>query len=165
MRVSRSSALTLTTTFQKVDFNGTSTYDINTFGNDPTTGNNLVSWDATNKLFKFYDLNDKNYNIIIYFGTSATLLTTPTNLRYRFTVPNGISGGTDLHFPFPDTVGYEDILPISFTSPNNRSHSTTIYLNPAIRTNGLYMEVCLSNTNLGTNTLTECELLLTNFSS
>ena len=54
---------------QKVDFNGTSTFNVNNFGNDPVSGNPLIYWDSTNKLFKFNLQQDANVNVTVYFKT------------------------------------------------------------------------------------------------
>ncbi len=152
MRVSRSSGLTLSTTWQKIDFNGTSTYNVNTFGTDPTTGNPLTWWDTTNKMFKFNFQQDVNVNITLYTKTTVTILTQPGNLQMRFVVPNGLGVGQDLYFPFPDNdgtgqYGYIDLFPITVASTGVtlRDHLFSTYLGNGIRTNGLYIEVRLSN--------------------
>jgi len=153
MRVSRSASLTLSTTYQKVDFSGTSTYNLNTFQNDPTTGNPMVYWDATNKIFKFYNTTDVNYLMYFTGACSSTLLTTPVSLRYRFVIPNGTSPGVPAYFPNPDTDQYSDLGPVSYVTHRPFDQTLPANIIQVVRTNGFYLEVALSNGTLGTVTL------------
>ena len=145
MRVSRSASLTLSTSFQRLDFTGASTYNVNTFGIDPTSGNPMVYWDATNKLFRFYNGMDQNLMLTFFGQTTASLLSINANLRLRFVVPNGVSSGVNLTFPFPDGPGYTDVWPVTMTNTTARTYVLPIYISAPIRNNGFYVEAALSN--------------------
>lgn len=50
MRVNKTSSLLLDNNWKTIEFDGTSTDNVNTFGNDPTNNLPWVRWDQTNKL-------------------------------------------------------------------------------------------------------------------
>lgn len=162
MRVNRTAGLTLSTSWQKIDFSGTSIYNVNTFQLDPAgSGNPMVWWDTTNKLFKVYNTTDENYLLTFYYQTTTTSLLTASSFRLRLTVPNGVSPGVDLHTPFPDGVGYEDLATVNGFTQLNRSHSFGTYVSQPVRTNGFYVEVEISTAiALGSCTLDNTALLI-----
>lgn len=164
LRMNRTTSLVLSTTWQTVDFNGTSPYNINTFGKDPVSSNSLVWWDATNKLFKFYNQYAKNYSGTFYVTTTATILTTKATIQYRIAIPNGISAGVDLYAPFPDTQAqaYGDIGDVTIlSSMQHVSQPIEIVADNLIKTNGCYIQVRLSNIiPLGTVTMNNAVILI-----
>jgi len=164
MRVNKSSSLSLTTSWQTLNFNGTSTNNFNTYGTDPSTGNKMIWYDTANNLFKFYGEYDKNINMQIFVKTTTTLITTPATLQYRCVIPNGISAGVDLYFPFPDDGGYGEIAGLTtVTSGINLSiEPLNVYINSNIRTNGFYIQVKLSNAliTLGTSTVNSAAVVI-----
>lgn len=162
MRVNRTASLTLSTSWQKVDFSGTSIYNVNTFQIDPAgSGNTMVWWDPTNKIFKVYNQSDENYLLTFYYQTTTSSLLTASYFRLRLTVPNGISPGVDLHSPFPDGVGYEDLVLVNGFTQLDRSHTFGTYVTQPVRANGFYIEVEISTAiALGSCTLDNAALLI-----
>lgn len=156
MRVTRSASLVLSTTFQTVNFNGTSTYNFNTYGKDPTSGNPMIYYDTSANLFRVYGEYDKNLNVQFFFKTTTTAISIGTSLQYRIVIPNGLGPGQNLNFPFPDDGGYGDIMQVGLATiaMNSSSVPISIYANQALRTNGFYLQVRLSQAiTLGTATL------------
>jgi len=166
LRVNRTASLAVTTAWQKIDFSGTSAFNVNTYGKDPTSGNQMIMWDNTAKLFRFYNKNDQNYIVFFNAITTVNLITVKATLRYRFVVPNGVSAGVNLYFPFPDTqsTAYVDAAEVTLLAGgvNHNISPLPLYVNDLIRANGLYMEIQLSNSliTLGTCTLNSCDLLI-----
>lgn len=161
MRVNRSASMTLSTTWTKVDFSGTSTVNVNTFDYDPMgSGNRLVYWDTTNKIFKFYNTQDVNYDVIFSGAVSATLLSTPVMARLRITIPNGGGAGIDIHYPNSEADGYVDLCTAAYIAHTDFAQPLPVYIGQATRTNGFYIEAAISNTSLGTITLDNCNLLI-----
>ncbi len=164
LRMNRSASLVLSTTWQTVDFNGTSTYNVNTFGKDPVSTNSLIWWDSTNKLFRFYNQYAKNYVVTFYVTTTATVLSTRATIQYRIVIPNGISVGVDLYTPFPDTQAqaYSDIGDVTIlSSMQHKAENIGIYADNLLKTNGCYIQVRLSNlVPLGTVTLNNAIILI-----
>lgn len=164
IRVNRSTSLALTTSWQDIDFNGTSSANSNTFGKNPETGNNMVWYDSSTKLFRFYDVYDKNYIIRLDPSTISTLITVRSVLQYRFVIPNGVSAGVDYYFPYSDDGGYGDIGEVTIISvnTNHRSLVLPIFVENKIRNNGFKLQLRLSNTlvTLGTCTLNSIALLI-----
>lgn len=151
MRVNRSASLALTTSWQTLDFNGTSAFNENTFGIDPVSGNKMVYWDATNKLFKVINNYDRLLNIQIFPESTSTglgITTVPTKVQYRIVVPNGVSPGVDLVVPYLDSTnpGYGDL---DFVHLLSGVRHPTVNLNvkasPTVRANGFYVQFRLSN--------------------
>lgn len=164
MRVNRSTDLILTTTFQTVVFNGTSTYNINTYGINPASGNRMVWYDTATDLFKFIGEYDKNVQFQLFVRTTTPLITTAASMQYRLSIPNGISAGVDLNIPFPDDGGYGDLIELtkfSF-STHNLTTPLSLYINNAIRTNGFKVQVRLSNNlaTLGTATINSASVVI-----
>lgn len=164
LRVNRSTALTLTTTWQKIDFNGTSTYNVNTFGKDES-GNQMVMWDATNKIFRLWDKVDQNYTLFVNVTTTVTAIATPANLRLRLVIPNGLGAGIPNYFPFPEEGGYIDVGSVTLLAIGMASKMAIplpLYLESTIRANGMWIEMCISNSLLllGTCTLNNATVLI-----
>jgi len=164
LRINRTTSLTLSTSWQDVVFNGTSPYNVNTYGKEPTTGNPMVYYDSVTNLIRFYEQYDKNFNITLYLSTLATLISTRATLQYRFVIPNGISTGVDFYFPFPDSNSWTDIGEVTITAAqiNHAAESIPLYLTNNIRNNGIKLQLRLSNSliTLGTASLTTAILLI-----
>jgi len=164
VRVNRTASLLLSTTFQTVSFNGTSTINFNTYGTDPATGNKMIWYDATANLFRVYGEYDKNLNVQFFFKTITTALSVGTTLQYRVVIPNGVSPGVDLYFPFPDDGGYGEIATLGLLTVgmNSQTVPLSIYANTALRVNGFYLQVRLSQAiTLGTSTLNSAACVIT----
>jgi len=163
MRVNRTAPLTLSTTWQTVDFNGTSTFNVNDFGNDPTTGKKMVSWDATAKLFRIYGDYNNTYLLQLFPTTTTTAVSVRSTLQYRIVIPNGNGAGSDLYIPYPEAGGYADINEVTILS-TQMQHNPIIFgitATPAIRANGFYVQVRLSTLiTLGSCTLNNCAFLI-----
>lgn len=159
MRVNKSSSLQLTTSWQTLIFNGTSTNNFNTYGTDPVTSNKMVWHDSANTpyLFKFYGEYDKNYSVQLFIKATTTIITTPASLQYRFVIPNGVSPGVDYYFPFPDDGGYGELFGLTLltTGTSMSIEPLNVFVDSRIRTNGFYIQVKLSNSlfTLGTSTI------------
>lgn len=164
MRVNRTASLVLSTTFQTVPFNGTSTSNFNTYGNDPTTGNRMIWYDTATNLFKVYGEYDKNLTVQFFFKTTTTAIAIGTTLQYRIVIPNGVSAGVDFYFPFPDDGGYGEIMTLGLVtaSMNSQTVPLSIYANTALRTNGFYLQARLSQAiTLGTSTINSAACVIT----
>lgn len=162
-RVNRSATLTLSTAWQIIDFNGTSTYNRNTFGIDPVSSNKMVYWDSTNKIIKFVADYPKNFSFTLYPETSANLITTRATLQFRYVVPNGISTGVDLIVPFVDAATpYGDLGEVTILANGMRHAQISLPFNitPSVASKGVRVEMRLSNSliTLGVCNLTSCAL-------
>lgn len=162
----RTSSLTLNTSWQKLIFDGTCAYNENTFGLDPATNNRMLYWDNATQMFKL--ISDYDYNAImsLYLSTNTNLLTTRSVLRMRIVIPNGVSPGVPLYIPYPEQSGtggsYMDIGEVTILS-GGVNHPVVILplkINAAIRANGFYIELQLSNAliTLGTCSLTNANI-------
>lgn len=166
LRVNRTASLSVTTSWQKIDFSGSSALNVNTYGKDPVSGNPMVMWDSTAKLFRFYNKNDQNYIVFFNAITSVNLITTKATLRYRFVIPNGVSAGVNFYFPFPDnqSTAYVDAGEVTLLAGgvNHSISPLPLYVNDLIRNNGLWIEIQLSNSlvTLGVCTLLSCDMLI-----
>lgn len=164
LRVNRTASLSLSTTWQKIDFNGTSLYNVNTFGKDPSSQNQIVSWDSTLKQFRFYDKNDQNFLLFVNLMTTTNLISTRASLQLRLVIPNGGGAGVNSYFPFPEEGGMVDVgeATLVATSPVRMSIPIPLYLDHNMRSNGFWIELKLSNTLvvLGVATLNNCSLLI-----
>lgn len=163
LRVNKTSALTITTTWQKIIFDGTSTFNVNSFGKN-SAGKQMVEWDSTALQFKFYDQVDQNYVVFFSPVTTATLITTRAVLRYRCVIPNGGGVGVNTYFPYPDQGGYVDASEVTLLSSAmlHQLQPFPLYLNANIRANGFWIEVQLSNSliTLGVCTLNSASFLI-----
>lgn len=163
IRVSRSSTLALNTNWQKIVFDGSSAFNVNTFGKN-SGGKQMVEWDGINNQFKFYDQIEQNYLCFLSPVTTATLITTRAVLQYRCVIPNGGGTGVNSYFPYPDQGGYVDGPEVTLLSSQmvHQIQPFPLYLNANIRNNGFWIEVKLSNSlvTLGVCTLNNCSFLI-----
>lgn len=165
LRVNRTSTLNVNTTWQKLDFSGVSNLNINTFGKDPISGRNMVWWDPTNKIFRFYEQNDQNYDCSLFMSTTTSLITIRSTLQYRCVIPNGGGVGINSYFPFPDDSSpYVDVAEVTVISSqiNHKVEKIPLYLESTLRNNGFWIEIKLSNSliTLGTCTLNNAAVLI-----
>lgn len=163
MRVNRTEPIVLTTSWQDVVFNGTSTNNGNTYGQD-SLGVKFTRYDLATNRFIFKSDYTKNIQVQIFPQTTTTNLINATALQYRFVIPNGVSNGVDFYFPFPDAGGYGDLISLtrfSFTT-NNITVPLEIRLTERIRTNGLKLQFRLSNAlgGIGTSTVNSVALVI-----
>lgn len=162
LRVSRSATLALNTSYQRLDFSGTSSFNINTFPTGPDGSNSYVYWDSANKLFKFQADTDRNYDISLYLNVAAntligTLNLTMATIKIRLVVPSP----TPIYFPFPDDSDpHVDINTVNSVSPRYIQYNTPIYANASIRQYGLGVELSLSNVVLGTVNVASANLVM-----
>lgn len=166
LRVSRIATLAMTTSWQKIDFSAGvgDSLNVNTFGNN-SSGVPMVTWDTTNKLFKFNHLEDVNYTGFLFNATTTTLITTRATLQMRCVIPNGGGAGIDSYFPFGGQGNYSDIKEVTILAAvqqNNGVEPVPLYANSNIRTNGFWIELRLSNSliTLGTCTLNYAAFLI-----
>lgn len=166
LRVNRTATLALSTSWQSVILNGSSTYNVNTFG-FAANGERVVTYDQTNNLFKFNTEFDKNFTLQLSFRTSTNLITTKSTLQYRLEIPNGGGGGVPVYFPFPDVAGaeYVDVADVTLLANGLNSDviPLSIYVNSMVRANGFRIQVRLSNAliTLGVCNLTNMNALIT----
>jgi hypothetical protein len=146
----------LTTTFQTINFNGTESLNANLFGIHPPTGKFLFDYDTATSLFKYYGNYDQGFFISFQFKTTSTVLTTRASLQLRFVIPNGVSPGVDLYFPFSGQGDYVDLSEVTLLSvaQNNIPFEQNIYTNAALRINGFKIQVRISNPLAGIGTVT-----------
>ena len=150
IRLNRSTDLTLTTTWQRVDYNGTSTRNTNTFPNAPGTSNPLVEWDSTSKVFKFNTTVDKHYDLLMnYRINSSTLISllnlTMTTVQLRFIVPSP----TPRYFPLPDDGGYIDIAYTGLATDVRNTMNYILRAVPDVMQYGIGVEMRIAGTALG----------------
>jgi len=164
LRVSTSSPLVLTTSWQTLDYSGSETLNVNTFGINPITSTNMFNYDSVNKLFKYSGNYDHNFQMFLQFSTTTSLLTIRAYLQVRFVIPNGVSAGVDFVFPFTNNGGYADLdeVTILSTAQNNKPFFHPLYTNQAIRTNGFRVDARISNALAigGTTTLNYASMLI-----
>lgn len=164
MRVNRTASTVLTTTFQTIQFNGTSTLNFNTYPIESVSGKQYVWYDSTNNLFKVMGEVDKNLTVQFFFKTTTTALAIGTSLQYRIVIPNGVSPGVDFYFPFPDDGGYGEIMTLGLvtTATNAITVPLSVYANQSLRTNGFYLQARLSQAiTLGTSTINSAACVIT----
>lgn len=163
IRVNRTIGVNLTNSWQDIVFNGTSTYNVNSFGIDTSSGNKMINYDSATNLFKFYNIYDTNYNLTLFLKITSTVVSTGTTIQYRFVIPNGNGAGQDVYFPFPDTDGYADLagLALKIGAVNHTVAPLPLYLNNMIRTNGIKFQMRLDATlAIGTITLNNAAVLI-----
>jgi len=163
LRVSRTSDLVLSTTWQTVVLNGNEAVNVNSFGIDPVSGKPLVNYDTATNLFRFYQQYDVNYNVTLYMKVTAGIVGTGVTLQYRMVVPNGGGQGVDTYFPFPTSGGYADITYVSMKlGTMNIERPVSMYLSNAIRNNGVRFQVRLSDilVGVGNITMNNCAVLI-----
>lgn len=147
LRVSCTPNSNVTTAWQTINFNGSESLDINTFGIDPTSGFKMFNYDSATQLFKYYGKYDSNFFTSFQFTTTTNIITVRATLQIRFVIPNGVSAGVDLIFPFTNNGGFADLNDVTIlsTAVNNVPFDFDIYTNQAIRDNGFKIQVRLSN--------------------
>lgn len=164
LRVNRDTSLLLSTTFQDIDFNGVSDFNVNTFGIDPVSGEGIVEYDSATKLFKFHNQYDRNFLMNLYASTTTTTINTRATIQYRINIPDGISAGVDINFPFPDGLGLADLAEVTLriTETAHKSESIPIYASQVLRDNGFKVQMRLSNLLAvsGTSTLNSASILI-----
>lgn len=157
LRITRTTALTLSTTWQTVSFNSLTGGDNrNTYGIDPVTGKNFVWYDTATSKFMFISNYDKHFSLQLFFSATVTAISTRSRMQYRIVIPNGISQGTDAYFPYPEQGGYADLGEITIDLFQRTLSTGTINATArqALRTNGFYIQVRLTAAiTLGTATL------------
>lgn len=157
-------ALTLSTTFQRLDF-GTSI--TNEFPTNPA-GQNLVAWDSGNKLIRFNGTTDRAYVFALTTEFKLTgllvALTLPNHVRMRFVIPDGTSPGVDYYFPNHGAASgneYVDFHPFMGNASNVHRQLEQVYADSVKRTNGLGIEVRLASSLLtGTATIEEAHIYM-----
>ena len=156
LRVSATPNTLLTTSWQTINFNASESLNVNTFGIHPPTGKFMFDYDPATTLFKYYGNYDQGFFVSFQFQSTTTILTTRARVQLRFVIPNGVSEGVDLYFPFSGRGDYVDIDEITLLSvaQNNIGYQENIYTNQALRTNGFRIEVRLSNALFGIGTCT-----------
>lgn len=144
-RINRSVSLNLSTVWQRIDFNGTSTYNINTYPVVNGQTYKLVDWDAVNKLFKFYAPNDRNYTVQLFYKFVGGLR--PVDILYRFVIPVVVNGvPAPVYFPFPDSRQYANLTSLQSISDTGSSLDLSIYANSLIRQYGIGLEMKTAQT-------------------
>lgn len=161
LRVNKSSNITLSTTWQTIDFDGSSALglNINTFGK--ANNDDLEVKYNSGGLFSFNNLFDKNYTFTLNFQVTLSSLVTLGSIQLRFVIPNGAGAGSDINFPLPDTLGYIDIMPANLLSVMTGKHEEKVYSSALIKTNGLKVQMRISNTLLGTAILNHITFRIT----
>lgn len=152
IRVNRTASMTLTTSWQDIDFTGTSTFNLNTYPD--MTGGKSVTWDAANKKFAFRSPEDRNYELTFYFAFAGGLR--PVDIYLRFAIP----APTPIYFPFPDTRGYINIATLERITDYGSEYNTTIYANAAMRQYGLKLQLKSGFTLLTQPNLTEAAVVI-----
>lgn len=150
IRVNRTAPLTVTTTAQRLDFNGTSPYNLNSYPIMPGETSPSVYYDAANKLFKFTSNYDKNYSLVLSVSITANVLLSTLNLtsamlRAQIYIPSS----PVTTFPLPDAGGYVDICPVNVVGQQNQQITIPFFSNQQIRENGFGVNLWLSNGVLG----------------
>lgn len=154
LRVNRTAGLNITTTAQRLDFNGTSPYNLNSYPIMEGETMPSVYYDASTKLFKFTTNYDKNYSLVLSVSITASVLLSTLNLtsamlRAQLFIPSSPS----TTFPLPDSGGYVDICPVNIVGQQNQQITIPFFSNNQIRENGFGVNIWLSASVLGTVTL------------
>jgi len=161
LRVNRTSKLDLTSSWQRVDFNGSSARNGNSF---PLVapGTPKVLWDATGKRLRFMEDQDRNYDVQFSLRTlSGSLIGSvlgmlAVKVQFRFVVP----APTPVYFPLPDVADpYADLHTVNLTNAGQESYGQPIYANSEIRQYGLGIDLRLSGM-LGGVTLEAADLIV-----
>ncbi|MBO0358623.1 hypothetical protein J0X19_11760 [Hymenobacter sp. BT186] len=160
LRVNRSTALALSTSWQRVDFNGVSSVNVNTFPDVDGQGTKKVRWDSVNKVFLFSDTVDRNYNVSLFMHLVASALLTGNAVQMRYVIPNGNGLGNNFYFPFPDDGGFKEITTFAGSADKRVTDNTIIYVNQMIRDNGLGIELKMQNSFLATVNLTSSAFII-----
>jgi len=150
LRVNKTTAMTLSTTFQTLNFNGSSTYNTNTYTTLQGQTSPSVWYDASTSLFKFTNNSDRNYTFYITTSITSnqllsTLNLTSASLRLRLYIP----APTPVTFPGPDVGGYIDLGAVNLTGQRNDYQPIAVFANSLIRQYGFQVQLSLSNAVLG----------------
>ena len=154
--VSKTTPISLNTSWQAIVYDGVEVgKTVNTFGKDPATGRFMFDYNSTINLFTHNENYPHNFNLLFEFRTLCPIITTKASLQLRFAIPNGISPGVDLNFPFENNGGYVDVYDISLfnLSVNNKPWQFPIYIGDALKINGFKIYVRLSNATVGATTI------------
>ena len=154
--VSKTTPLVLTTAFQSIIFDGSeANKTINTFGIDPVTMRKMFNYDVATNLFTYNEVYPHNFSTLFEFRTNSTIISTKASLQLRFNIPNGVSSGVDINFPFESNGGYVDVYDVTAfnIAVNNKPFVFPIYIGDALKINGFRIQVRLSNSVVGTTTL------------
>lgn len=136
LRMNRTASLTLSTSFQRIDFNGTSTLNNNTYPIVEGQTYRRVDWDLTNKLFKFNRTSTGIYNTNLGFQFNGGLRPADIDIRFVIPVPT-----TPIYFPFPDTMGYITIAQIERLTDYATEYARTIRSTSPVQQYGLGIEI------------------------
>jgi hypothetical protein len=154
--VSKNTPLVLTTTFQPIVFDATeANKTINTFGKDPVTGKFMFHYDPVTNLFTYNENYPHNFNLEFEFTTLSTIISTKATMQLRFSIPNGISAGVDLNFPYENNGGFTDVYDVTLfnTAVNNKTYKSSLYIGDALKVNGFRIMARLSNSVLGSTSI------------
>lgn len=136
LRANRSDALVLSDSWQRIDFNGTSSFNENLF---PVVngGGKRVHWDGTNDLFQFEtDGTLQFFDISLNLAFSGGIR--PLGIDLRFVIPDS----TPIYFPHPEeSSSYIDIALTERRSEVRADHKETIRTSQLILDNGLGIEL------------------------
>lgn len=154
--VSRTTPITLSTSWQPIVFDATeANKTINTFGKDPVTGKFMFDYNPTTNLFTYNELYPHNFNLEFEFTTLSTIISTKATMQLRFEIPNGISSGVPLNFPYENQGGFSDLYDVTLFNfaVNNKTYKSSLYIGDALKANGFRILVRLSNATLGTTSV------------
>ena len=146
LRVNRTSSLFLTTTWQRIDFNGTSARNANSFPVRTMGGKPKVHWDPTNKTMRFMTVVDQTYNLQLSTRiTSSSLLALAglaiTKVHLRLVVPSP----TPMYMPLSDaTDPFVDMCAVNLTGASQNTFGLPIFADAAVREYGVGIEFRLS---------------------
>jgi len=155
-RVSKSTALVLTDTWQTIQFvSGNSTYDVNTFP-EPRWDfvNHKMIANPNTTMEQAYDLS---------FDYQVTNVKGASKVQLRFVIP----APTPIYVPFPDdgTTGYVDLAEINNQGVFKKHFQFPIYASTNIRTYGLQIQIravsYVTSSNILTGILTGLLTILT----
>lgn len=152
LRVNRSENMTLSTSWQRIDWNGNSNFNVNTF---PTLGSNkAIEYDSTNKRFDFNQTEDRNYKFQCFYDIQNCIAS--TKIYYRFV----IDAPTPIYFPFPEGEQQADLTEIAAFSDVQDYLELTFYANSTMRQYGVAFEIKVSSTLLGSPILQDTSALI-----
>lgn len=162
LRVNKTTTTAITTSWQPIVYDGTSTYNTNSFSTLQGQTNPSLWYDSANNLFKFTPNTDQNYTFTPSFSISATTILTSLNLatitianvQFRFYIP----APTPVTFPLPDFGGYIDMGPVNLVAQNNYQKQIPVYANALIRQYGVQAQIKLSASTLGTINLSGSDM-------
>lgn len=136
LRINRTAALPLTTSWQRINFDGTAPFNINSF--PPNT----VAYNTTTRLLTFNSTVDQNYTLQFYYHLTSTLGAGqfPLSVSFRGVIP----APTPIYLPFPEGRGYMDL---DIMSSNYGSYlNITLFASTQIRQYGFGLEMKTNRT-------------------